>query len=347
MNCGARIAIVAVCALVLGGTAESFFEEASSAKAMTDAATAFVGSLDDSQRMVAVLPYDTPKRGDWHFIPKNDRKGLQFKDMSESERKLADDLLESALSQIGVGKARSIMRRENLLKELEGGKGANIRDPLRYYYTIFGTPGQERWGLSIEGHHMSLNFVVEGDRVISSTPQVFATNPAVVKNKNNAGIPVGDRPLELEETVAFELVNALSDDQKATAVIAKEALQEVRNAGKPQPPNEPAVGITVEKLNDSQRVLLQKLVNVYCSAMPANVAAERLNEIEKAGWGAVHFAWAGPLQPGIGHYYRIQGPTFLVEFVNTQPDAAGNIANHVHSIWRDMRGDFALPIDGQ
>ena len=340
----ARIAAVVLSGAAMCGGAWAVYEEASPAADLAKAATSFVGSLTSEQRGVAVMPYDTPKRVDWHFIPKPERKGLQFKLMTKVQQQASMKLLRSALSQIGYDKATKIMSLENLLKELEAGKGSNIRDPERYFFTLFGTPGQGRWGLSVEGHHLSLNFVIEGDRVISSTPQVFSTNPAIVKTENKAGIAVGTRMLEKEETLAFELVNGLTDEQKKTAIFDKTALKEVRNAGVPQPPNEPAIGLAMSKLTDGQKKTLKELVEVYCSAMPSKVAAERIDDIQKAGWDDVKFAWAGATEPGIGHYYRIQGPTFLVEFVNTQPDAAGNKANHIHAMWRDMRGDFALPI---
>jgi hypothetical protein len=155
------------------------------------------------------------------------------------------------------------------------------------------------------------------------------------------------RVLEQEETLAFDLVQSLTSEQQPVGIFAKEPLKEVRNAGAPQPPTDAAVGISFAKLDEKQQGLLKKLIQVYCDAMPAAVAAERLADIQKAGWDAVHFGWAGATEPGIGHYYRVQGPTFLIEFVNTQPDAAGNIANHIHAMWRDMRGDFALPIAGK
>ncbi|HEX3871879.1 MAG TPA: DUF3500 domain-containing protein, partial [Pirellulales bacterium] len=82
----------------------------------------------------------------------------------------------------------------------------------------------------------------------------------------------------------------------------------------------------------------------YANNAPEDVAADRLSKLDAAGFGNVYFAWAGSDRLGEGHYYRVQGPTFLIEFVNTQPDSAGNPANHIHSIWRDMAGDFAVPI---
>jgi Protein of unknown function (DUF3500) len=232
------------------------------------------------------------------------------------------------------------------LNELEGGKGQFLRDPQRYFFTLFGdVEDGHRWGLSIEGHHLSLNFVIEGGTVVSSTPQVMGANPALVKTENNAGIPVGTRVLAQEETLAFDLVNSLSAAQREKGVIADEAPREVRAAGEAQPPNTPPDGIAAGELNDDQTELLEKLVKVYCASMPSKVADARLQAIGDAGFANVHFAWAGPREPGIGHYYRVQGPTFLIEFVNTQPDSAGNPANHIHTIWRDMHGDFALPIE--
>ena len=85
----------------------------------------------------------------------------------------------------------------------------------------------------------------------------------------------------------------------------------------------------------NQRDLLTKLVDVYVSDMTADVAAERMDRLRKAGLDKIAFAWAGELEVGKRHYYRVQGPTFLIEYDNTQNDA-----NHIHSVWRDFNGDF-------
>ncbi|GIW90864.1 MAG: hypothetical protein KatS3mg109_1296 [Pirellulaceae bacterium] len=311
---------------------------------LEQAAVRFVDSLDENQRNVALLPFDSPQRVDWHFIPKNQRKGLQIRDMNSKQREAALALLRICLSQVGYQKATKIMELEKVLHELESSRqGGPLRDPERYYFTLFGRPGQGRWGLSVEGHHLSLNFVIEHGRVISSTPSVFAANPAEMKAEV-AGVPRGLRLLADEEQLAFELLASLSEQQKARAIISREPLREVRAAGQPQPPRTPPEGIPASELTETQRERLRKLVSVYAGNLADPIAADRLEAIERAGWEKVHFAWAGATQPGSGHYYRVQGPTFLIEFVNTQPDAAGNPANHIHSVWRDMRGDFALPI---
>lgn len=322
------------------------FVQVETAADPSQAAAEWLASLDDEQRAKSQLPFDTPQRVDWHFIPKSERKGLQIKEMTEPQRERATALLRSCLSQVGFDKARTIMALEHLLKALESGRtGTPLRDPERYYFTVFGEPSSDgRWGLSVEGHHLSLNFVIEGDKFVSTTPTVFCANPALVMAESDTPIEKGTRVLADEELLAFELLKSLTDEQRTKAVIAEEAPREIRAAGEPHPPQEEPVGIPASSLNREQRNLLRRLVSVYADNMPEDVARARMQAIREAGPDNVHFAWAGADRPGIGHYYRIQGPTFLIEFVNRQPDSAGNPANHIHSIWRDMRGDFALAV---
>lgn len=325
------------------------FKTGDTTKSIGDAATALVSSFDDNQKTVALLPADSPQQVGWHFIPKDSRKGLEMNKMTISQRAATDTLLRSLLSEMGHSKTTSIMHLEKLLKELQdknGGQGP-IRDHLRYYLTMFGKPSASgKWGISFEGHHLSLNFVIENGKIVSSTPQFFATNPATVKSENSVDIPLGTRLLRFEETIAFELVNTLSKNQRATAILANKAPREIRAAGDAQPPQEAAAGIPWKDLSSEQRKLLRRLIAEYVKAVPESVANERMDAIKDAGFAKILFAWAGALHPGVGHYYRVQGPTFLIEFVNTQPDADGNLANHIHCVWRDMRGDFAMPISG-
>lgn len=313
---------------------------------MALSANQLLKSLTPEQLKLTQLEYGTPQRVVWHFVPKADRKGLQLRDMNDQQRAEAHKLLRSALSQVGYEKSTRIMELESLLAELEKSRrGGAIRDPLRYYFTIFGDPSSaDRWGLSVEGHHLSLNFVIEEGRVISSTPQFMGTSPAIVK-EDRVGFEEGYRILRDEEVLGFKLVGLLSDEQRKTALIAEKAPRDVRGGGEAQPPTTPAEGLPWTEMNDEQRVTLRQLIEVYAHAMPEAVARERMDAIEDAGIDKLHFAWAGALEPGIGHYYRIQGPTFVIEFSNAAPDASGNPANHIHCMWRDLRGDFALPIN--
>ena len=344
------IASVLLLALV-ATSAWSFFRRVGAGEGMTAQATKFLDTLSTDQKKVAVLPYDSDARVGWHFIPfpdadgKPGRKGLQVKNMDENQRKSASSLLQSALSEIGYGKATKIMEMESLLKELEKGKtGTPLRDTERYYFTVFGTPSADgKWGLSVEGHHLSLNFVVEKGHVISSTPTAFAANPATVMSEVVASIPKGTRILKGEEQLAFDLLASLTPEQKKVVIVDDKPMEEVRNAGKPQPATGGPVGIAAAKLTSEQAKILRNLISEYAASMPADVAEERIASIEKAGFDKVTFVWMGAEKPGIGHSYRIEGPTFQIEFVNRQQDAAGNPANHIHCLWRDVRGDFAIP----
>ena len=332
-------------------SAWSYFRRGSTGAGMTVHANEFLGTLSADHKEIAVLPYDSEARVGWHFIPfadmdgKPGRKGLQVRHMDENQRKAASTLLHSALSEVGYGKAKKIMEMEALLKELEKTKtGTPLRDTERYYFTIFGTPSDEgKWGLSVEGHHLSLNFVVEKGHVISSTPTAFAANPATVMSEVIPSIPKGTRILKGEEQLAFDLLASLTPEQKKVVIVDDKPMEEVRNAGKPQPATGGPAGISAAKLTSEQVKILRNLISEYAVNMPADVAEERLAAIDKAGFDKVTFVWMGAEKLGIGHSYRVEGPTFQIEFVNRQPDAAGNPANHIHCLWRDVRGDFAIP----
>ncbi|MDQ3329045.1 MAG: DUF3500 domain-containing protein [Planctomycetota bacterium] len=311
---------------------------------MSEAAGQLLGSLDDGQKAKIRVAYDAAERVNWHFVPLDARKGLPLKEMNEEQRKYARSLLNTALSESGYKKADSIMHLEQLLQALEGDGRRWPRDWLLYYVTIFGEPSETgRWGLSWEGHHLSLNFVVENGRIVSSTPQFMGANPATVMT-GGAGVEKGTRVLAAEEQLAFDLLASLTPEQRKVAIVSSEAPKEIRAAGEAQPPKDAAVGLPLRKMTESQRQILRKLGDAYASSLPQPVVDQRIAAIHEAGIDDIHFAWFGAEKPGVGHGYRIQGPTFLIEFVNTQPDAEGNPANHIHSVWRDLRGDFAIPV---
>lgn len=312
---------------------------------MTKSAERFLASLSAEQSAKARMAFDDPKRLDWHFIPKPERKGLQIKEMTPDQRKLAHALLHSGLSEVGFEKATTIMSLEAILHELEKGKGTNIRDKERYYFTIFGSPGlQDKWGWSVEGHHLSLNFVVNDGKLISATPAFFGANPATVQSDLSVGPKKGQRTLAKEETLAFELLGSLAATQRKVAVIDDSAPKDIRGPVGAQAPNDPPAGLPAEKMSESQKKTLWTILESYAGNLPAEVGSAWLGEIKQAGTDKIHFAWAGSDKSGVGHYYRIQGPTFLVEFINVQADSAGNPANHIHSAWRSLAGDFGVSI---
>ncbi len=317
---------------------------------MTTCATEWLGGLKPDQLAKAQLEYDATNRVDWHFIPKDTRKGLQVREMTPEQRKSADKLLSACLSAAGYKKVSTIMDLEIFLKAVQAKKKETtpLRDPERYYFTVFGKPeAGKKWGLSIEGHHMSLNFVVEGEKLLSASPLALCSNPAEVMSAipEAPKTPKGTRILAAEETLAFDLVKSLNDEQKKKAIIAEKAPAELREAAQPQPKVETPAGIAFRDLNEDQQTILGQIIVTYLSNLPQDVAGKQFEEIYKGDRDDIHFAWAGPMKPGIGHYYRIQGKTFLIEFVNVQPDAEGNPANHVHCVLRSMSGDFGIALE--
>lgn len=329
--------------LLASATAAVLLQESGGAS-MIQSANAFLSTLDDAAKSKALLTYEGSERTKWHFIPMESRKGLVIRDMNPAQKAAALRLLRSALSESGYEKSRRIMSLEAVLLELEGPASKGRRDPEKYYVTLFGQPSdQQPWGFSFEGHHMSLNFVVEGGKIVDSTPQFFATNPATIMNEVSGPLKKGTRVLRDEEQMAFDLMASFQTGQREKAIFASEAPAEIGAAGEPQAAAPKRVGITYAAMNGQQQEMLRSLIEVYIGSMTAEVAADRHKIIDNDGWNDIHFAWGGALKPGIGHYYRIQGKSFLIEFVNTQPDAAGNPANHIHCVWRDLTGDFNLP----
>jgi hypothetical protein len=299
---------------------------------MATAASNFLAALTQEQKAKATFGFADAERTDWHFIPR-ERKGLPIKEMTQEQRLLAYALLASGLSNRGYGKAVSIMSLESILAELEQGKGP-VRDPERYFVSIFGAPGKAPWGWRVEGHHLSLNFTAAGDAAPVMTPSFFGTNPGEVRT----GPRTGTRILGVEEELGRTLVKSLNDEQRKQAIITAEAPKEILNDPKRIEPTKPE-GISQSKLTAEQSAGLVKLVKEYLFRCRPDVAAEDFAKIEKTGLDRLHFAWAGGLEPGQPHYYRVQGGNFVLEYDNTQ-----NNANHVHSVWRDFDHDFGVDL---
>jgi hypothetical protein len=321
------------------------------AAAMATSAQAFLATLTPAQRQKAVFALQSEEWTRWHFIPVTmfERHGLTIKEMSEAQRQKAQDLLKASLSQSGYNIANATMKNETLLGMVEeterqtaarsGGRGPAVipRDPENYYVSVFGEPGANaQWGWRLEGHHVSLRFAVNGSKMaVSSTPLFFGANPAEVQD----GPDKGQRILGVEEDTARALLAALDQSQKTTAIVAPQAPGDIISMTKVQAdPLNPA-GISAAQLSAAQRDLLMKVIESYSGAMLPEVASERLGKIRQAGVDKISFAWFGPIERGQKYYYRVQGPTFLIEHNNTQ-----NNGNHVHGVWRDFNGDFGRDV---
>jgi hypothetical protein len=333
------LAAVLVAALAIG----SMVAAERSSSSMTTAATRFLNGLTPEQRQQASFAFDSDERLHWHFIPTETfpRKGLLVQSMNEPQRKLAHELLKAGLSQRGYLTASSIMDLETVLGALEAaGRSAEaqprnapmVRDPERYFFSIFGTPSaKDTWGWRVEGHHVSLHFTVVNGTLVASTPSFFGSNPAEVREGPKKGL----RILGPEEDAARALLQSLDASQRAKAILDAKAPNDMLTMAKVDISPLSPTGLAADAMTAPQRELLMKLIEVYTGYMASDIAADRQARLRKAGLEKIGFAWAGETDRGKKHYYRIQGPTFLVEYDNTQNDG-----NHIHSVWRDFDGDF-------
>jgi hypothetical protein len=298
---------------------------------MAAAANKFLEALTPEQRAKATFEFKSDERRDWHFVPKV-RKGLTFKDMSPEQRKSAHALLSSGLSAHGYRKATNIISLEPVLKELEGPSGAMVRDGELYYFSIFGKPDPKgTWGWRLEGHHLSANFTVVNGELFSGTPNFMGTNPAEVRQGPRKGL----RALAEDEDLGRALVKSFNDEQRKTVIFDTRAPRDVITGNKQKVMPLETAGMPAAKMSADQKQQLQALVKNYIGRLRGDLADADLKKIEKAGWDKVHFAWAGGLEKGQPHYYRVQGPTFLIEYDNVQNDA-----NHIHAVLRDFDNDF-------
>jgi len=309
---------------------------APSGERMITAAAQFQKSLTEKQRAQTEFEFDDAERLNWHFIPR-ERKGLPLKDLEGDALKAAHKLIQSGLSDAGYTQALDVMSLEEVLYLIEEGdrqQRRERRDPGKYFLSLFGTPAKtSKWGWRLEGHHLSLNFVIEEGEVASSTPEFFGANPGYI----NAGPGREIRVLAAEEDFARQIVNSSTPEQLKTIWIDKKADNDIRGAGASQPVVTEAIGLSYSKMSDEQKKLLVALIEEYLRNMPKDISMARRAELKQAGLDDVALAWWGGRERNEPHAYRLQGPTFIVEYNNTQ-----NSANHIHSIWRNLGGDFDI-----
>ena len=309
---------------------------------MVKAANNLLVTLSPEQKAKLQYEFTSRERMNFHFTPGPwdgvGRMGLPLREMRPEQVKLAHALLASGVSQAGYIKASTIMSLEQILKETEGPNGRFNRDPDGYFFTVFGEPSEKgMWGFRVEGHHLTLNFTMNEGKVVADTPTFMGANPAEVRQGPRTGL----RVLGREEDLGRQLVTSLDARQRAVAVIDARAPGDIRTGENldisaiPDLDLHKPTGIQASKLTSQQAEILVALVEEYAYRMPVELAEATMAEIRKPGLDKIYFSWAGGLDKGELHYYRVHGQSFLIEFNNTQ-----NQGNHVHSVWRDLKNDF-------
>ncbi len=358
---------------------------------MADAAGLWLRSLHDSQRALAYgaqpdAGASDAERRRWFYTP-TDHGGLTLHQQRPAQQRAAMRLVASGLSTAGYVTVATTMGLENVLDQAEGFvtlfDRERGRDPGLYYLRVFGEPGADRtWGWRFGGHHVSLNNLVVDGVLVSTTPCFMGADPASSPLLGGAV----NRPLARVEDLARELVDGLSSDLAARAVLLGKAPSDVVTANRTTVAHGnrviPLAGIwrderfpddveqeKLQRLSDvidatagfeeedhaaleysdtpkgipgtdldaGQRDLLKRLLGTYFDRVPDGISP--LPAYDDAALDSVHFAWAGPTEPGAPHYYRLQGPRLLIEWDNTQRGA-----NHAHSVWRDPTSDFGLDV---
>ena len=327
-------AVLLVLFIITNAAARTHSDEAIN-RQMSASVNAFIKTLDENQQKELFLPYSDPARFDWNFTPRP-RKGLTFKRMNAAQRKAAMAIVQVVLSQEGYSKIEQIIDLENVLRVVET-RPANdtYRDPENYAFLVFGKPGPEPWGWRMEGHHISLHFSSIKNQ-LTYTPSFFGSNPGKVL----ADMPQkGKVILKKEQEKAFELLHAFTEAQMQKANLGDKAPNEIFTANSRKASLEKIEGLPMGEMNSNQKKLFKELIMVYLERYHVTLKNQQWAALEKGGLDKIHFAWIGDQQPeigpGHGHYYRIHGPTFLIEFDNTQ-----NGGNHIHSVVRDLTEDF-------
>ncbi len=341
--------------------------EPASVPNITQSAVDLLAALDATQRETATFRLDDEAtRTDWAYFPRQSH-GLAIGATDAKQQKLAHRLLSHGLSLHAYAKVTTIIALDNVLDVIEDRTRSVVRDPARYFFSIFGDPSSPPWAFQFEGHHVSINLTLSADGHVSPTPLFLGSNPAEI---THAGHPIV-RVCGEEEDAGRDLLRSFGAEELARAVICKVAPPDfilmnaarvpdhIRTGDAPALRNiaedfakltdddkqrlsfdraRPA-GLAFRDMTPAQRERLSALIDIYTDRLPDDLARIERAKVDAAGLDAVHFAWAGSEHQRQGHYYRIHGPSLLIEYDNTQDDA-----NHVHAVWRDPTSDFGASI---
>lgn len=300
--------------------------------AETEEINRFLGALSPEEKAIAQLPFNSNERFNWDWTP-GKRQGLPLQKMNGRQRELVLKGVESLLSPAGYRKVSQILDRERLLGALE--KSPDYRNPDLYYATVFGSPGaNERWGFRFEGHHLSLNFTLQGNQLLSCTPMMMGVNPALWKES---------RVLEKEAVLAHTLVQSL--DQKQRKLALKRGVFGQFNyslragsftfpADRKLAPLKPS-GIKSKELTEAQRQTLKAIATTYFENARADFVKPYLEALEHA-FPAIEFSAQGTFDAEGSYWYRLAAPQFVIEH-----NAVQDKGNHIHSVWRDPQNDFS------
>jgi hypothetical protein len=300
------------------------------------AAKTFLATLDDAQRAKVVFDFkDAAQRKRWSNFPTGifQRAGLKLGDLSQPQRDAAMALLAAALSPQGYAKVLQIMEGDEVLKKHDGGGGRLLFGHDLYYISFLGQPSATLpWMIQFGGHHLALNITLVGGQH-TLTPSHTAAQPARYEIEGKTV-----RPLGRENDKAFALINALDDAQRKHAILGSQFHDLVLGPGRDGQTIQPE-GIKGSALTDQQREMLLDLANEWVGILHETAATEKMAELKK-NIAETWFAWSGPTEKGSAAYFRIQGPTVVIEYAPQR--MGGDATQHIHTIYRDPTNDYGV-----
>ncbi len=300
---------------------------------MLKAAKSALSSFDSQENLM--YKFQSEDQFTWHVYPKEDRIGVRYGNMTAAQKEATHELLGTALSEMGEEQVSAIMTLEEVVKELEGRDSTDdFRSPDKYFLSFFGEPDVEKpWGWRFEGHHVSLSFTIVGEE-IAVTPMAVGSNPGIVTSGPHEGLEV----LKAEQAQGRALLNSFDETQLEAVWYSRDAPMEVLTGfeNKTMAPLEQNIGLSATEMTNEQRALLEQLIRLTVGKMESNIAETQMQRmIDAGGLDVMRFLWMGSAEIGEAHYYRIEGPTMVIEYDNAQ-----NEANHIHVVWRDPTNDF-------
>jgi hypothetical protein len=306
-------------------------------KKIVTAANAFEATLSDVQKAKVNFAWDdTAQRAKWSNFPTGlfQRNGLKLGDMSATQKTATFALLETVLSPSGYKQIRQVIDGDEVLKS-SGGGGNLIFGEAEYYISFVGTPSETTpWTLQFGGHHMAVNATIFGRDVVL-TPSLTGGQPT--KYTLN-GVTV--QPIIGEVNKAFALIGSLDANQQQKAIIGSNFIDLVLGPGQDGKTLQPE-GIPASGLSASQQTALLELIAERIGVLDEDDASAKMSEV-KANLEKTYFAWAGPTTAGSAAYFRVTGPTILIEY--SPQSMGGDASNHVHSMLRDPTNDYGAAI---
>ena len=282
----------------------------------------------------------------WSFLP-GKRPGLRLDEMTFDQRIQAQKLVRSTLSETGFLKWNAIVALEVVLRDMSKKNRSGKADPSRnagqYTFCIVGDPASsDRWGWRVEGHHISLRFLLHGNRWLSSTPAFLGAAPTVSPMGPNSGIEV----LGPEETIAMELAMSLHGDQKERALRSEGVPRDILHGPDRGVTLKPE-GIRRDQLEPAQRDLLDRLIDTHLGLLRSPIMKAERARLDLTDPDSIRFCWWGSIDQLHRHSYRIHGPTILIELVRISGDPnpgnaqeTYNSPGHVHIVRRDPARDL-------